>query len=318
MAACAARLRLRPGRGRRLASTAALSWLEGRPAPAPGVVPASALVRALPTLSSSVVLLDCGAPHAFLRARVPHSVRLAASEGFKDPRHASRLLDARDVEALAAAHGIGANSRVLAYDGGAYYQAAHVAWALRHFGLVHAAALDGGWPCYVEAGGPIAVRGGSAATPAEVPVDGAFFATEGTSSPLLATADEVLDAVAAVGLRRGATQILDARSVGEFSGADLRGNVRGGHVPGAINVPHTSMLAPDGALRDRAGLREVFERAGVDLARPILAYCQLGLRGSLAVLALERAGATARVANYDSSMREWLNDPRFPVEGSPS
>ena len=77
------------------------------------------------------------------------------------------------------------------------------------------------------------------------------------------------------------------------------------------------MLRADGTLKDPAALRALFEAAGIDLARPVISYCQLGLRGTVGLAALERAGASGRLAVYDGSMREWLNDERrFPVEVS--
>jgi thiosulfate/3-mercaptopyruvate sulfurtransferase len=131
-------------------------------------------------------------------------------------------------------------------------------------------------------------------------------------------------AAAAEGLRdsggswRGA-QLLDTRTPGEFEGSDLRGNARGGRPPGAVNVPHAQMLKPDGTLKSPAELRALFERAGLDLDRRVISYCQLGFRGALGCLALAQAGVEeAKLAVYDASMREWLNDETRAVEAGPA
>ena len=306
---------------------AALAWLLGAPSPAPAAVPASALaafVAASPPSSSSsssssaVVVLDCASPEAFARARVPGALRFvgAAEQAFfKDPRAASRLLGAREAEGVAAANGVVAASRVVAYDAGSVMYASHVAWSLRHFGLANAALLDGGFAAYAEAGGRVATRGAAAASAAAeyaatAPEAERFLARE--SSRLVADADEVAAAAS------GGVQLLDTRSPGEFEGSDLRGNARGGRPPNAVNVPHAQMLRPDGSLKAPAELRALFERAGLNLDRRVISYCQLGFRGAVGCLALSHAGvAEANIASYDASMREWLNDPERPVEAGP-
>ena len=108
------------------------------------------------------------------------------------------------------------------------------------------------------------------------------------------------------------------RHASEFEGSDLRGNSRGGRPPGAVNVPYGQMLRPDGSLKEPAELRALFERAGLDLDRRVIAYCQLGFRGAVGCIALAHAGVEeAKIASYDASMREWLNDPSRPVEAGP-
>ena len=319
------------------AHEAALAWLQGAAVAAPAALPASALaayVASPAAAASRVVLLDCASPEAFARARVPGALRFvgAAEQAFfKDPRFASRLLGAREAEGVAAANGVVAASRVVAYDAGSVMNAGYVAWSLRHFGLAHATLLDGGFAGYVEAGGRVAARGAAAASAAAeraalAPEAERFVAREG--SRLVAHAMEV--AAAAEALRGGGggggsgggkgVQLLDTRTAGEFAGTDLRGNARGGRPPGAVNVPHGQMLRADGSLKPPAELRALFEAAGLDLARPVIAYCQLGFRGALGCLALAHAGVDeARIANYDASMREWLNgdEGEFAVEAGP-
>jgi len=326
------------------AHDAALAWLSGAPsAPAPAALPASALAAFIaappaPGAAAPVVVLDCASPEAFSRARVPGALRFvgaAESAFFKDPRAASRLLGAREAEGVAAANGIVAASRVVAYDAGSVMNAAHVAWSLRHYGLAHATLLDGGFAAYAEAGGRVATRGAAAASAAAefaalAPEAERFRAREG--SPLVVGAEAVAAAAAAsaaassasAGGGGGGVQLLDTRTPGEFAGTDLRGNERGGRPPGAVNVPHAQLLRPDGALKSPAELRALFKAAGLDVdsERRIIAYCQLGFRGALGCLALAHAGvADRRIANYDASMREWLNgdEGEFEVEtGKPA
>ena len=65
----------------------------------------------------------------------------------------------------------------------------------------------------------------------------------------------------------GNVQIADARGAGRFEGRDPepRPGLRSGHMPGAHNVPFTTLLTPEGTLRSAAELRRVFEAAGIDV-----------------------------------------------------
>jgi thiosulfate/3-mercaptopyruvate sulfurtransferase len=307
------------------AVNAASAWLRGADAAPPPALPAAALAEFVfaggPARFPGVVLLDVSSPEAYSRARVPGALLfVGAAEGalFKDPRAASRLLGAAEAEEVAAANGVTARSRVVVYDHGPMYLSSYVCWSLRRFGLAHAAPLDGGWPAYVEAGGRVAARSAAAASASDSDApatgDGRFVARE--RSPLVADADRVLAEVAAARGGGRAAQLLDTRSPAEFAGADLRSNARGGRVPGAINVPHSLVLRADGTLRPPDELRAIFAAAGVDLARPVVSYCQLGMRGTLLLPALELAGMDGlkNFSLYDGSMREWLADPSKPVE----
>lgn len=107
--------------------------------------------------------------------------------------------------------------------------------------------------------------------------------------------------------------LLDARSVEEFAGDDLRGNPRGGAIPGARNIPFNTLLE-NGLLREPAALRSMFAAVGLhDCDAPVAAYCQLGIRASVAAIALREAGFK-NVSVYEGGAKEWLSDLHLPVD----
>lgn len=75
--------------------------------------------------------------------------------------------------------------------------------------------------------------------------------------------------------------LVDARTHDLFTGAALEGPERRGHIPGAVNIPYTTVLASDGALRTKEGLREVFARAGVPAGNLVVVYCHSGNKAAL-------------------------------------
>jgi thiosulfate/3-mercaptopyruvate sulfurtransferase len=86
--------------------------------------------------------------------------------------------------------------------------------------------------------------------------------------------------------------------------------VRGGHMPGALNVHYRKLIADDGTLKPLEELRAAFD--AVDLGRPIVTSCGSGLTAAVLSLALDEIGARD-VALYDGSWTEWGARPEAPV-----
>jgi thiosulfate/3-mercaptopyruvate sulfurtransferase len=113
-------------------------------------------------------------------------------------------------------------------------------------------------------------------------------------------------------VERGNAQVFDARTRAEYTGQDLRKNTRGGHIPGAINIPHKELLDEHGRLRSPGALAALFEQAGFKRGQPVITHCDGGGRASLAALAAERAGY-GPVLNYYLSFGDWAADASCPV-----
>jgi thiosulfate/3-mercaptopyruvate sulfurtransferase len=206
-------------------------------------------------------------------------------------------------EAFAAAAsrlGIGNHTRVVVYDGAGIFSAPRVWWMFRRFGHDAVAVLDGGLPKWIEEG-RTTVSG-----PAPDPAPARFAARP--RPELIRDLDGVRAAL------EGAAEVVDARSGPRFRGEapEPRPGLRAGHMPGAKNVPFGDLLEAGSTLRSPADLRAVFERAGVDLARPVVATCGSGVSAAVVLLALERLG-TSPASLYDGSWAEWGRDPARPV-----
>jgi len=109
--------------------------------------------------------------------------------------------------------------------------------------------------------------------------------------------------------------IVDARTPEEFAGASTSGAVRGGHVPGAINVPFTSVATPQPprfflAPRDLANL---YASRGVTVDKEVIAYCSTGVRSAVSYFSLRLLGYP-RVLLYSASWQEWGNRADLPIE----
>jgi thiosulfate/3-mercaptopyruvate sulfurtransferase len=197
--------------------------------------------------------------------------------------------------------GIGDDDRVVVYGGRNFIASARGWWTFRVFGHDNVAVLDGGLPKWRAEGRPL-----ESGMPAPAPRRfTARFRPE-----LVRDLDRMR---ANLGGRR--EQVLDARSPGRFVGAEPepRPGVRGGHMPGSLNLPYERLCREDGTLLDAAALRGAFEKAGLDLARPVVTTCGSGV--SAAVLALGLHVLDRRdVPVYDGSWTEWGGRGDTPVE----
>jgi thiosulfate/3-mercaptopyruvate sulfurtransferase len=211
------------------------------------------------------------------------------------------LPSARQFAEAVGALGIGAGDRVVVYDTRGVVSAARVWWTFRAFGHDRVAVLDGGLPKWrAEAR----------------PVESGVAAPAPRSFPAVLSPGLVRDLPAMrANLESRREQVLDARSRGRYVGTEPepRPGLRGGHIPGSLNLPYETLYRPDGTLRPPDELRRAFEGARVDLARPIVTTCGSGVTASVLALALFVLGR-GDVPIYDGSWSEWGARADTPVD----
>ena len=214
------------------------------------------------------------------------------------------------MEQLLRGRGIGADTRVVLYGDRNNWWATYAFWVLRLFGIERLAIMDGGRQRWADEGRQLVTD-----RPATVP--GHITVGERKDGAIRAFRDEVMSHV------RAGRRLVDVRSPEEYRGERLHmadypneGALRGGHIPGARNVPWARAIDPDThCFRTAEELRAIYEREqGLSPGEEIIAYCRIGERSSHTWFVLTYLLGYPTVRNYDGSWTEWGNTVRAPIE----
>lgn len=205
---------------------------------------------------------------------------------------------------FAGSMGISRDDTIVVYDGPGMFSAPRVWWIFRVMGAEKVFVLEGGIDGWKKEGRFVTDKPTKVAPCVfDVRFDEARVASLADMKKIVETGDR---------------QIADARPPGRFEARDPepRAGVRGGHMPGARNVPAMA-LAKDGKLLPPAELKKAFADAGIDLSKPVVTSCGSGVTAAVITLALETLGHADNKL-YDGSWTEWGSRTETPVETGPA
>ncbi len=212
-------------------------------------------------------------------------------------------------EKLCASKGVANDTTVVFYGDKNNWWACYAFWVFQLFGHPHAKILNGGRKKWLDEG-----RQTSLDRPPYPPTT--YYALDRADYKIRAFRDQVLQHVLAQ------APLVDVRSQKEYTGELLHmeaypqeGALRGGHIPGAKNIPWAKAVNEDGTFKSVEALRELYEKDnGLAPDQNIIAYCRIGERSSHSWFVLTYLLGYPNVRNYDGSWTEWGNLVGAPIE----
>ena len=219
------------------------------------------------------------------------------------------LIEKSALEELLGRSGISNDTTVILYGDNNNWFAAYAFWQLKYYGHKDVRLMNGGRKKWVEEKRPLTTE------PALL-VTGISYRATGPDESIRARKEDVFATLA----KRDGRHLVDVRSVDEFSGKIIappgmtETAQRGGHIPGAANVPWAQAANEDGTFKSADALKQLYEGKGVSGGSDVIAYCRIGERSSHTWFVLKYLLGYGNVKNYDGSWTEWGNLVGAPIE----
>ncbi len=240
---------------------------------------------------------------------VPGAVKIDWVGDLNDPLIRD-YVDRERLQSLLRSKGINSDTTIVFYGDKNNWWATYAFWVLRLFGVTSMKVMDGGRARWEDEGRQLVT---------EVPKYSPGNITLGKrdDARIRAFRSDVESHI------RATKPLVDVRSPEEFRGERMHmpdypneGALRGGHIPGARNIPWGRAVDPDAhTFRPVDELKKIYEQEnGLQPDKEVIAYCRIGERSSHSWFVLTYLLGYKKVRNYDGSWTEWGNLVRAPIE----
>jgi len=218
------------------------------------------------------------------------------------------IISTDQLEKYLSQAGVSANSLIVLYGDNNNWFAAYALWLLQYYGHNNVRLMNGGRKKWI-----LESRELTRDVPVYTPTK---YQTVKLEPTLRATRDFVFKI-----LEKKNIALVDVRSVDEYTGKIIappgmnETAQRGGHIPGARNIPWSQAVNEDGTFKSFADLKALYEGKGITSDKDeVVAYCRIGERSSHSWFVLKYLLGYPKVRNYDGSWTEWGNLVSAPIE----
>lgn len=238
---------------------------------------------------------------------IPNSVLFDWRKDINDPLNRN-IISKDDCSILLQKSGINNDTILVLYGDFNNWFAAFAFWVFEYYGMTNVKIMNGGRKKWLEEDRPISK---------DIPnfPMGNFKPSEPNPS-LRAFLNQVRESLNSDQIKR-----IDVRSPPEFSGEitappeyPTEHAQRGGHIPGAVNIPWAKAVNDDGTFKSADELTKLYQTVGITPDKEIITYCRIGERSSHTWFVLKHLLGYPDVKNYDGSWTEWGNMIDNPIE----
>ncbi len=245
--------------------------------------------------------------NAYEQGHIPGAVGFNWQKELQDQTIRAPLSQAH-LEELMSRAGVSNDTTIVLYGDNNNWFAAWALWILKYYRHQDVRLLDGGRVKWVADKRQL--------TTEVLSYPRTTYHAQSPDATIRALRDQVL-----AQLGRSDITLVDVRSPGEYSGELLapahlpqEGAQRGGHIPGAANIPWSQAVREDGTFKSADELRSLYEGKGVTANKEVIAYCRIGERSSHTWFVLHYLLGYPEVRNYDGSWTEWGSLIGVPIE----
>ena len=218
------------------------------------------------------------------------------------------ILSKQQLEDLLSRTGANANTTVVLYGDFNNWFAAFAFWILKYYGVEKVVLMNGGRKKWLAEDLEV--------TKEKPSYPEATFKAKGPDKTIRTYLDDMKK-----GLGQSNRVLVDVRSPAEFTGEITappeypnEHAQRGGHIPGAVNIPWSQAIKEDGTFKSAEELGRLYQGKGVTPDKGVVTYCRIGERSSFSWFVLKYLLGYPNVKNYDGSWTEWGNMVRNPIQ----
>jgi thiosulfate/3-mercaptopyruvate sulfurtransferase len=241
------------------------------------------------------------------QGHIPNAVLFDWKKDINEPVRRD-ILTKEQLESLFSRNGIADSTTLVLYGDFNNWFAAFAFWVFKYYGVKDIRVMNGGRKKWIEEDKPLTKEAPSA-TPTS-------YKVSKIDDKLRVYLNDVREV-----LGKKHVGLVDVRGPKEYSGEILappeyptEHAQRGGHIPGAQNIPWGQAVKEDGTFKSVEELENLYKPKGITPDKEIIAYCRIGERSSHTWFVLKYLLGYPDVRNYDGSWTEWGNIVRSPIE----
>ncbi|MAM27273.1 MAG: hypothetical protein CL704_04925 [Chloroflexi bacterium] len=221
--------------------------------------------------SENTIIIDCDVSDVFQRAHIKNAKTLPThhyikQKGFEnDPKNNPHIMEKNDFHKLITDLNINQNSEIIAYDNSASLYATRFWWCLNYFGIKNIKVLNGGWKKWISGNYPIesGFNYPFSSTNKSLNKEQTDIKINENNSYICKITD----------MKNSQNTILfDTRSEGEFNGTNSRGNMRAGHMPGAIHIEWLEFMNDDHNFKSETEIKNILDTKNITYEKEIKTY----------------------------------------------